>query len=110
MGPVDAAFLDDPVERGYLVETSLAALELGVAGAARGGGDLARPWACWLKDVQPKVTLFQGCCDRIVSPAMARYLAAALPHAEAHFYAGDGHVSIARRCAADLFTAALQAG
>ena len=110
VGPADFAFLDDPVERGYIVESMHRAFDQGVAGVARGAAHLALPWACWLKDVRPKVTIFQGCNDRIVSPAMARYLAAALPHAEAHFYPGEGHVSISRRCAADLLAAALQAG
>lgn len=40
------------------------------------------------------VRIWQGLADNIVPAAMARRLAGALPHSEAHWLPGEGHLSL----------------
>jgi pimeloyl-ACP methyl ester carboxylesterase len=106
--PARAAVPDDFDPEGF-VAADWAALEgpWGVLGedAGRAGeqGDdglvdddvaFAQPWGVDLAAVRAPVLLVQGDADRIVPPAHARLLAAALPAAEVRMRPGDGHVSV----------------
>lgn len=72
----------------------------------RAAAALAEPWACWLREVRQKVTIFQGCTDRITPPAMAQYLVRTLPNAEARFFPGEGHMSMGVRFRSEFVSAA----
>lgn len=104
----------DPTQ---FVDADVAALEgewasLGAdAGAAEADGpdgliddDLAfvRPWGFELTDIAASVVLVQGERDRVIPPAHARVLEAALPHARLELSPDDGHVSVLRRLGAAL--------
>ena len=99
----------DEFDSEQFVDADIAALEgewasLGAdAGAAGADGpegliddDLAftRPWGFALAEVSASVLLVQGERDRVIPPAHARLLEAALPHATLDLHAGDGHVSV----------------
>ncbi|MEX8033965.1 alpha/beta fold hydrolase [Microbacterium sp. 20-116] len=66
--------------------------------------DLAftRPWGFALGEVSASVLLVQGERDRVIPPAHARMLEAALPHATLDLHADDGHVSVLRHLGAAL--------
>jgi pimeloyl-ACP methyl ester carboxylesterase len=53
------------------------------------------PWDFPIDTISMKVHLWQGECDRNVSPASARYFARTIPHCQATFLPDDGHVSLA---------------
>jgi pimeloyl-ACP methyl ester carboxylesterase len=110
MSPADRDALAGPAERQLFVEATLEAYCQGTDQLVHAAAQLADPWACWLNDVSAKVTIMQGCADRIVSLAMARYLVSALPNAEARFYPDDGHASLLIRHKDDFLNAALIGG
>ncbi|MCJ1706085.1 alpha/beta fold hydrolase [Microbacterium sp. VKM Ac-2923] len=66
--------------------------------------DLAftRPWGFDLARVSASVLLVHGERDRVIPPAHARMLAAALPDATLDLHPDDGHVSVLRRLDAAL--------
>lgn len=81
------------------------------AGAAEADGpdgliddDLAftRPWGFDLAGVSASVLLVQGARDRVIPPAHAGLLKAALPDAVLDLHPSDGHVSVLRHLAAAL--------
>jgi len=107
----------DEFDPEQFVDADVAALEgewasLGAdAGAAGADGpegliddDLAftRPWGFTLAEVSASVLLVQGERDRVIPPAHARMLEAALPHATLDLHADDGHVSVLRHLGAAL--------
>lgn len=66
----------------------------GVDGLVDDDVAFARPWGFALGDVRVPVLLVQGGRDRVVPPAHASALLAALPHAELWLRPADGHVSV----------------
>jgi pimeloyl-ACP methyl ester carboxylesterase len=54
----------------------------------------SRPWGFPLNEIDIAVHLWHGGKDRIVPPEMGRYMAQAIPHCRATFYADEGHFSI----------------
>ena len=52
---------------------------------------MARPWGFPIEGVQTPVSLWYGELDNTVPVAMGRYLANALPNADATFYPTEGH-------------------
>ncbi|WJS91175.1 alpha/beta fold hydrolase [Microbacterium testaceum] len=107
----------DAFDAEQFVDVDFAALEgewvsLGVdAAAAEAEGpdgliddDLAftRPWGFDLAGVSASVVLVQGERDRVIPPAHARRLKAALPHAALDLHPADGHVSVLRHLGAAL--------
>ena len=50
-----------------------------------------RPWGFRAEDIRVPTVVWQGEADPNVPPAMGRYLARAIPNAEAHFVPGAGH-------------------
>ncbi|MGN6742138.1 MAG: alpha/beta fold hydrolase [Amnibacterium sp.] len=68
--------------------------EAGTAGLVDDDVAFAAPWGVDLAAVTAPVLLVQGEADRVVPPAHARLLAAALPTGVLRMRAGDGHVSV----------------
>ena len=92
--PADRRVLADAVYRTLLAESTAEALRQGGRGAAGELMLLARPWDFGLQEVLVPVRIWQGLADNIVPPAMAQYLADALPHSETHYLPDEGHLSM----------------
>jgi pimeloyl-ACP methyl ester carboxylesterase len=60
------------------------------------------PWEVDLSAVEMPVGLWYGRADSLVPEAMGHYLACEIPTAEAHFYPGQGHLSIYEENEADV--------
>lgn len=90
----DQAALADPAFRDLLVASAAEALGQGGRGAAWELTLIAQPWDFDLREVAVPVDIWQGLADRIVPPAMARYLAASLPYGKPHYLPGEGHFSV----------------
>lgn len=99
----------DDFDPSIFVDTDWAALEgewaglgddAGAAGDAGGTGlvdddiALVRPWGVELADVRAPVLLVQGRRDRVIPPAHAELLAAALPDARIWWRDEAGHVAV----------------
>jgi pimeloyl-ACP methyl ester carboxylesterase len=107
LSPPDRDLMRDPVARAIVTRSTIAAFDQGPAEIACAAAHLALPWACWLTEVKQKVTIYQGCCDRIVTVPMAQYLLATLPKAELYLCPGEGHLTVSRHFAAQIVAAAL---
>jgi len=107
MGASERRFLANPEIHNLFVQITCEACRQGPAEVCRGGAVLVQPWARWLGNVKQKVAIFQGCSDEVVTPNMARYLAAALPNAELNLFEGDGHMSVGWHRSAEIVKAAL---
>jgi pimeloyl-ACP methyl ester carboxylesterase len=104
-GP-DRELLRSPMEHQLFLRISNEAYRQGPDLIVQDGARLARPWACWLKDVYAPVTITHGTLDSIAPPAMGAYLARALPNARAQFFAGEAHMSLPMHRAAEILAAA----
>lgn len=107
MCPADQALWNDPAERRRFASMGAEVFCQGCDGVAHAAAQLAEPWSDWLKDVKQNVVILQGSVDCVATPAMARYLATTLPHAELRFFPNEGHLSITKNRSADMLTAAL---
>lgn len=92
--PVDRQVLADPDHHRLLAESTAEAVRQGGDGVAWEITLMTRPWDFDLGAITQPVRIWQGLADRIVPPAMARYLAATLPDCECHMIPGEGHLSI----------------
>ncbi|MFQ5852166.1 MAG: alpha/beta fold hydrolase [Candidatus Binatia bacterium] len=92
--PADRMVLADPGYRELFAESMAEALRQGGRGAAWELSLLARPWDFRLEEVRAPVRIWQGLADNIVPPAIARHLAAVLPHSEPHYLPDEGHISL----------------
>lgn len=90
----DRAVLTDAAYRALFAASTAQALCQGGRGAAWELTLLARPWDFGLAEVSLPVRIWQGLADNIVPAAMARHLAAALPHSECHYLPDEGHLSL----------------
>ncbi len=52
---------------------------------------LAQPWGFRLEDIEIEIHLRHGEEDTSTPPAMARYMASALPNCQTTFLPGEGH-------------------
>ncbi len=95
--PADRTVLADAGYRALFADSTAAALRQGGRGAAWEFTLLARPWDFRLEEVPAPVRIWHGLADNIVPPAMARRLAAALPHSEPHYLPDEGHFSLVVR-------------
>jgi pimeloyl-ACP methyl ester carboxylesterase len=89
---VDRRLLAQPRVRRMLTETFAEAFRQGTEGPAREGWLLARPWGFELAHVATLVYLWHGEADVVVTAAMGRHMAREIPHCEARFLEGEGHL------------------
>jgi pimeloyl-ACP methyl ester carboxylesterase len=95
MAAADHAFFDaHPQMRSQMRETFVEAFRSGARGASWEARLFTRPWGFRLRDISKEVLLWQGEDDHNVPVSMGRALAAALPHCQATFYPGEGHLSL----------------
>lgn len=81
-----------PGVREMFVRNFVEAFRQGTEGAARDGWLLSRPWGFGLEAVETPVFLWQGEEDVVVTPAMARHMAAKISGCRATFLPGEGHL------------------
>jgi pimeloyl-ACP methyl ester carboxylesterase len=95
MAAADHAFFDShPQMRSLMREAFVEAFRSGARGASWEARLFTRPWGFQPRDVTKEVLLWQGEDDHNVPASMGRALAAALPHCQATFYPGEGHLSL----------------
>ena len=90
----DQIALSCPRLRKALIEGMREGFRQGVAGPFYEGCLYVRPWAFRLEDITTEIYLWQGELDVHVPPSMGHYLANAIPHCHATFYANEGHLSL----------------
>lgn len=94
MSSVDGQIVRRPEVRELLIADIAEAFRQGSLGAAWDVVLLGRPWGFAPREIRPVVHLWQGEADVLVPPAMGRYLAGQIPHCEARFLPGEGHLLI----------------
>lgn len=95
-GP-DGEALDAPeIEETFKAELS-EAFRQGSRGAALDAKLIGRPWGFRIEDIATEVHLWQGEQDRLVPPAMGRYMAEAIPNCRATFVSDGGHLLVLDR-------------
>jgi pimeloyl-ACP methyl ester carboxylesterase len=105
--PADRQLLSDPTERCFLSRITDEAFRQGPCWQAHEAALLGQPWSCWLPEVRAKITIYSGCSDTITPPVMANSLGRTLPNAQVYLIPGEGHLSIGRRFATEILSAAL---
>jgi pimeloyl-ACP methyl ester carboxylesterase len=88
----DRIALADPVYRRQVAENTAEAIRQGGRGAAWELTLLAQQWDFELQEIDVPVRIWQGLADKIVPAAMARYMAATLPHSECRCLPDEGHI------------------
>jgi pimeloyl-ACP methyl ester carboxylesterase len=96
-GPADRAVLTDPTIRDILGREFREAFRQGGAGAASDGLIYGADWGLDLAAIKSPVYLWHGEDDRIVPPAMTKWLAKRIPGAHASYLPGEGHFSVVIR-------------
>lgn len=95
MPAADLAALSRP----GIAEAFLGAIEEswrdGMRGTALDAALLARPWGFALEEIAIPVHVWHGEADRMVPIGMGKAVAKAIPGCTAHFFPGEGHVSLA---------------
>jgi len=104
-GPADRAALADPAIRDVLTREFQEAFRRGGAGAAEDGLIYGADWGIDLAAIRAPVHLWHGEDDRIVPPAMGRWVAERIPGARATFKVGEGHFSIVIHHLAEILEA-----
>ena len=90
--PADWDIFAQPGVREMFTASFAEAFCQGTDGVAWEGWLLSRPWGFRLEEITVPTYLWQGEDDVVVTPAMGRYLAAAIPNCTATFLPGEGHL------------------
>lgn len=88
----DRAVLSDERARAFFMDDFKEAFRQGARGALQEAGLYTRPWGFRLQDIVMPVTLWQGTKDVNVPVSMGRHQAQAIPHCDARFFEGEGHL------------------
>ncbi len=94
MGEPDRRILSRPEVKKAFLDIIVEAFRAGARGPAWDMVAIARPWGFRLEDIEMQVHLWQGEEDLLVPPSMGRYQAEAIPHCNATFYPGEGHLLV----------------
>lgn len=94
MAPADRELLKDPAYREVFIRDLREAYRQGAGGQIVDSSltMTSRDWGFSLKEIKVPVYLWQGEKDTLVSPNMARHLAAEIPDCTAHYVKGGGHL------------------
>ncbi|HEY1266395.1 MAG TPA: alpha/beta hydrolase [Candidatus Binatia bacterium] len=77
-----------------MVQSTIEAVRAGTRGSVWEGKIYASSWPFRLEDISAEVHLWHGELDETVPASMGRHQAQRLSNCHAHFYAGDGHLSL----------------
>jgi pimeloyl-ACP methyl ester carboxylesterase len=80
------------------------ALRQGPRGAQHDTFLMVTAWDFHPREIQIPVHIWHGEEDRNAPIAMGRYMANAIPGSQAKFYPGEGHISLFKRYAEEIFT------
>ncbi len=94
LADADRAVVAEPLWRVALTTSWREAFRRGIEGPKQDLMLAARPWGFRLDEIRVPVNLWFGGADRIVPPAMARYLVDRLRLTEARSYPAEGHLSL----------------
>ena len=61
-------------------------------------------WDFKPREIQIPVHIWHGEEDRNAPIAMGRYMANAIPNSQAKYYSGEGHISLFKKYAEEIFT------
>lgn len=89
--PSDRAAMDNPNYRRCYMNTICEAFRAGPDGVTMDKILTMKPWGFKPKDIPMEVHLWHGEADRVVPPAMGRYLATSIPNCRAKFVPEEGH-------------------
>ena len=92
MAAADRAVLALPEVRRILLANFTESFRQGGLGMAWDLVMYTRPWGFRLQDISTEVHLWHGEADQNVPVAFGRGLAGAIPHCQARFYPGEGHL------------------
>ena len=102
-GAHDRAVLADSTVRKIFEREFREAFRHGGAGATADGLIYGADWGLDLAAIKGPVYLWHGEDDRIVPPAMARWVAGRIPGVHANYLSGEGHFSIVIHRLAEVF-------
>ena len=97
MCAADQAILSEPELRGRMIANSTELYRQGGRGMYDEALVLARPWGFTLDEISVPVHVWHGALDETVPTAMADYLGGAIPTAQLHIHADEGHHLLYRR-------------
>jgi pimeloyl-ACP methyl ester carboxylesterase len=100
--PEEQAALGDPALQAMYLDSVLEAYRKGWRGHAWDLIVINRPWGIPLEQIGVPVYLWHGEADRLVPPAMGRYLAEHIPGCRAEFIPDAGHLLVFTRWSAML--------
>jgi pimeloyl-ACP methyl ester carboxylesterase len=104
----DQKAMRNPQNFDGLLSSTLQAFQQGSTGPIHDGKLYAQSWGFRLEDVSmPNIYLWHGEKDINVGVAMARRVAAKLPHCQATFYPDEAHISLPINRAEEIFKALL---
>ena len=89
-----AVALKQPELAKALYAAMLESARHGVRGPQWDAALAVSPWDFPINAISTQVYIWQGECDRNVSPASSRYLARTIPGCQATFFPGEGHISL----------------
>jgi pimeloyl-ACP methyl ester carboxylesterase len=90
----DQAVLARPDFQRAFIAVVQEGLRAGPRGAQLDTALMASPWDFRPEDIRVAVHLWHGEVDANAPPAMGHYMAATIPHSQAFFYPGEGHLSL----------------
>ncbi len=90
----DQAALKRPEVQQWYLQTMREAQRSGPRGAQHDTALMVSPWGFRPQEIEMAVHLWYGEADRDTPIAMGRFLAAAIPKSQAHFYPDEGHLSV----------------
>lgn len=90
----DRRVLSDPAIAAQVQRYRIEAYRQGIVGAAREARILVSPWGFSLSQIRAVMHLWYWADDTLTPLQMGEYLAAHIPMARPHFFAGGGHFSI----------------
>jgi pimeloyl-ACP methyl ester carboxylesterase len=92
--PPDRSVLNHGEIRSMLLQSFREAMRHGYSGAVEDLCIYGRPWGFSLREIVVPVHLWHGEKDRIVPPAMGRWMATTIPGSHAAFFPDEGHFSL----------------
>ena len=90
----DQVVLQQPEAQQWYLRTLQEAQRRGPRGAQQDTALMVGPWEFRPQEIAVPTHLWYGEDDRETPIAMGRYLAAAIPQSQTHFYPGEGHLSV----------------
>jgi pimeloyl-ACP methyl ester carboxylesterase len=94
MPEADRAVMADPRQRELMITAGTEAFRQGIRGLIHEAHICAQPWGFDPATISPPVFLWHGDHDTNVPIAMARHLAAQIPHSTLTIYPNEGHLTV----------------